>query len=524
MQHFLKSSQHRQFIAPLVRYRFLILTFCLSATLSSLALTYVISEKYVASAIVLFQPYENVSFQQKSRDALGFPLPLVPLETIANTVEDIAKSEAVLEATVRTLHLDVTKKKHVNNPIVAAFLDAKDRVKELRSEAWQILQFGRILPKDDFRGAMIELRKNLNIRRTNKAYTFRLEATDGDPERSALIVNTVGDIVSQLVSRDRARTAREAKLNLETRVTQASAELEMLRTAMDTLKRNTNVASLQQELSLHLKSANAFEEDLSKASTQVQSLERQRIAIGSQLEKQEPSIRYSSTVAENPIYNELRSELSKLGVERSGLLMKFTPDHPEVKVVDAKLAEARSSLQKESPKIVSSESSKLNDLHQKLFSDKLAVEAELEAARARVAGLKQAVDSQQQLARLVTRSEPKIEDIALRLATAEKSYQLVSEAYQEAALTESKTVRELSLQSPALVPGEPARPLKILHVTATLVTSLALSIGLVIGISFFDLTIRSIAEAESALGLPVFGTIPLLPPGSRGEMIVRPKP
>ncbi|HYP14113.1 MAG TPA: hypothetical protein VEQ63_09330, partial [Bryobacteraceae bacterium] len=341
MQYLAKTDPLRRHLAPLVRYRFLIIAFCLSAALSSLALTYVVSEKYVASAIVLFQPDESIAFQTKSRDALGFPLPLVPLETIANTVEDIVRGEAVLEETVRKLRLDVPRKKRVDNPILAVFIDAKDRIKELRSEVWQILQYGRILPKDNFRGAMLDLRKNLGVKKTNKAYTFRLEAVDTDPERAALIVNTVGEIASEALARDRVRAARQTRLNLENRLTQAGAELLVLRTAADALKRRTGVSSLGQELSLHLKSANTFEEELSKARTQVQALEQQRQAFASQLEKQDPSVRYTSTVADNPIYNELRSDLARFEVERSGLLEKFTPDHQEVKAVEAKLAQTR---------------------------------------------------------------------------------------------------------------------------------------------------------------------------------------
>lgn len=511
MSYGLKSVRYGQHLLPLLRFRAMILTFVASATVTALALTYVVSEKYGASAIVLFQPNESVAFQQKSRDALGYPLPLVPLETIANTIEDVAKGEAVLEQTVRTLRLDVPRRKRPDNALMATLVDVKDRIKELRSEAWQILQYGRVLPKDNFRGAMVDLRKNLAVRRTNKAYTFRLEAVSDDPERAALIVNTVADILGDVLTRDRARMDRETKRNLETRLMQAVAEVDLLRTAMDSLKRNTGVAVLEQELSLRLKSVNTFQDELSKARTQIESLEQQRASIASQLEKLSRSEPYTSTVADNPVYLDLLSEEARLEVERSGMLEKFTPAHDEVKAVEAKLARTRERLQKEPRKILTSESSRLSDVHQKLLAEKLALDADVEAARAREQGYAQTVAMQEDLARKLIRTEPKLGDVTLRLSVAEKSYQLVNEAYQEAVLRESKTIRELTLQQPALIPHEPAKPLKIVHVSAAFLTSLALGIGFAIAASFLDTKVRTIADTETALGLPVFGTIPLLP-------------
>jgi len=85
--------------------RHLILTFCLSASLTSLVLTYVFSEKYEAYTTILYRPQEAVSFRPKVQEALGFPPPLVPLETIGNTVEQVAKSDASLAEIVRTLRL-----------------------------------------------------------------------------------------------------------------------------------------------------------------------------------------------------------------------------------------------------------------------------------------------------------------------------------------------------------------------------------------------------------------------------------
>src|SRR5688572_10411972 len=112
-------------LAVLTRYKWLILTFCVSAGLTSQALTYVMSEKYLAYTSVLYQPIEAVSFRPKDREALGFPTPAVSLESISNTLDELVKSDATLEHVVRTLRLDVKRSRPASNWFVETFRSVK---------------------------------------------------------------------------------------------------------------------------------------------------------------------------------------------------------------------------------------------------------------------------------------------------------------------------------------------------------------------------------------------------------------
>jgi uncharacterized protein involved in exopolysaccharide biosynthesis len=500
-------------LAPLRRQWPLILTFSLSAALSSLALTYVMSEKYLASAIVVLQPNEDLATQPKSRNALGFPLPLVPLESIANTLEDILKGEAVLEKTVRELRLDIAKERKPTNRAMTFVLDFKDWLKEKRTEAWQILKYGRVLPKDNFRGAMINLQKNLSIKRTNKAYTVRLEALDEDPERAAQIVNTAGAKLAETVTESRAQVNREARKNIEARLAKAGEMLDTLRARVDMYKRRAGVSELSQEVSLRLKSLSDLEDDLARTRANIDAAVARRARVEEQLKESAPSVTYTATTSDNPLYNELRSEKTKLEVELSGLLETVTPEHDNVKAVRAKLKEATDRLAQEKPKLLTSESTRLNEIHTKLESDLLEVDVELRTQRAREAVLRKTFEERGSQARRLVESEPELESLMMRLQTEEKSYQLISEAYQEALLAESKSVPEVIIQREALVPSEPARPIKILHVATSLLLGLAIGIGMAFGFAFLERRVTTPIEAELAVELPVIGIMPEMAAG-----------
>lgn len=503
-----ESFDMRPHLAVLLRQKYPILLFCLSASLSSLALTYVFSEKYVAYATVLYQPNEAVTFRPKDREALGFPTPAVSLESIGNTLDELVKSDAMLEHLVRTLHLDVKRPRPESNALVMAFRFVKDSAKEYAGNAWEMLRYGRLIDKNPVAEAMAALRRNLTIQRAAKAYTFRLLAVDNDPGMAATIVDTVADQLASLLEAERLRIAKANSQGLAVRLGNNEREIADLRLRLETFKKESAVSSLSEELSLKLKTVAGFREESSRSANDLQALLRRRAELQEQLERQEQLIKYDSTTTQNPIAEEMRLELAKLEVERSGLLGKFTEQHEEVRSLDARIAQARARLQTESTSVVSSESVRANEIYRKLLSDRLATDAEIASVRARLSAYDGSIGREQIAAQNLTSKEQQFADLTLQLEGAERSYVLINEAYEEARIAESRSVSEMSILHQAFVPSAPARPIKILHVGVTAGLSLVLAVGLVFFLNFFDTSIRRIDQVERVLNIPVLATIP----------------
>lgn len=503
-----ESFNVRLYLEVLARHKLLILTFCLSAALTSLALTYIFSEKYRAATTILYQPQEAITFRPKMQQALGYPMPLVPLESIGNTLEEVAKSDGVVERVVMTLKLDQKKKKPESNWFIATFREVKDKVKEYGGEAWQILKYGRILDKDPFRDAIVDLKSKLTLKRASKAYTFSLETLDNDPQTAAAIVNTVGQILGEFLQKEKAHVARQETEKIESRLRENEAEIVGVRRALDHLKETAQVSSVKEEISLKLKALDSLREESSKLQSELRAMQHRYGELSAQLGQQEPSVQYSSTTTANPVAESMKLELAKLEVERSGLLQRFAPAHKEVKTVEAKLEQVRGRLQQEVEKVFGSESMRLNDIYQKVLSEKLTLEAEMLAAREKDRALREVISQQRHELKSLTGKEPRLADLALRLETAEHSYQMINEAYEEARIAEARATNEVAVLHQALVPSAPARPIKILHVGTTTLLSLLLAVGFAFFLNFFDSTMRRIDQVERTLNLPVLATIP----------------
>jgi len=514
--------EFRRYLAPVIRHRSLILSFCGAATLSSLMFTYVVSEKYFAATTVLYQPREAVSFRPKTRDALGFPMPLVALESIGNTLESVLKSDGVLEHVVRTLHLDVKVPKPAANRWVAMYRDTKDKVKEWRQDAMQLLKYGRLLQLDPTQQAMLTLRSNVGIKRANKTYTFEVQAVDPDPARAALIVDTIAKALADFLGEEQVKEARGAREKIEPRLQQSVAEIAGMRTTLEQFKTKSGVSSLPEELSLKLRLVSTLQQELTSAENELRALQQKQVTLDGQLKVEKPSIPYSSTTSSNPLVEQLRLDLARFDVERSGLLEKYTSNHQEVRAVDARIQQVRDRLSRELEKTVSSESVQVNDIYQKVLGDKLANDAEIATLSARAGSLVATIQKETATAQRLMRNEPRLNELAYQLKSAEDTYQLLHETYEEARLAESKASPELIILSDAIVPRAPARPIKILHVATSFVLSLVLAIGFCFFLDAFDSSLRTIEQAEETLGVPVFATIPALSAGqSPGKPLLR---
>ncbi len=504
------------YLEVLNRRKFLILTFCLSAAITSLGLTYVFSEKYRTYTTILYRPQQVTTFQNKQQEALGFPVPLAPIESIVNSLESVAKSTAVAEAIVTKLDLDKPMPKTESNPIRRMITSVKDWTKKNGGKAWQILKYGRIIPEDPLADAIAKLQKDLRINATRRGYTFRLELTDSYPERVAAIVDTAAEVLAELLRGESLRANRNAQEAIEARLKENDIEILETRQSLENFKKTQRISSLSEEISLRLKTISNFEEELNKVKNDLQVEEKRRTELRVQLNNQEVLVKYLSTVSDNPIVQELKTELARQEVQRAGLLEKFQPSHLEVKAVEAKLAEIRDRLSREQEKIVSSESQRLNDVYQKVLTDQLEVESNLQGLAARREALAAEIARMKDSTKNLTDKEATLAQMTLQLDSAERAHRLLNDAIEEARIAESKNVSEIVVLHKAPIPTGPVHPIKILHVGVSTFLGLFLAAACVFFLDYFDPALRSVWQVERVVKLPVLATIPKIE-GIKGD-------
>lgn len=198
-----------EFIQILSRYKRMIALLCLSAAVNAVLITYVLSEKYLSTALVLVRPQEEIDINasMRTKEAMSFPIPqVIPFEAMANTFGEVIRSRAVASRVVTLLQLDKP------TPEEKWWNRFKNKVKDYLYDAWTFLKFGRLEEVDPFTEAEEMIQKSIAVQPTKDTYVFEISFVAKNPDVAAAVVNTAAEVFVEY-NRDlyqaEARTARE---------------------------------------------------------------------------------------------------------------------------------------------------------------------------------------------------------------------------------------------------------------------------------------------------------------------------
>lgn len=268
-REFLFKVDFVKYMEILSAQRTFIFVFFFSAVLTSLALTYVFSERYQATATIYYRPVDVTLLRQRNAESFGAPVPAAPFRIISQTLNDIVRSEAILRPVVEELGLDKEIKPQYDTWYKAWFHEAKKWLKETGQDALYILKYGRLIEEDRKSAAVEGLRENLSIVTAKESYVFVLSVRDQYPERAAHIVDAVG---TRLVdwSRQQDRDPAQSKSKrLSADITLKEEELTALRKERDTILRNSGIASVSEEVNTGVQSQYGIQLELERVVAQI---------------------------------------------------------------------------------------------------------------------------------------------------------------------------------------------------------------------------------------------------------------
>lgn len=265
-----------KYMEILVKHRNFILVFCFSAIFTSLALTYIFSEKYRATASVFYRPVERSLMRQKSTAAFGSPLPVPPFKIISQTLNDAVKSDAILAAVTQELHLDQEIPLHYESWYERWYKVSKKYVKRQLLDLWEILKFGKIYPETPEIKAIKGLRQSVDIESSKDSYIYLLVATDKYPARAASIVDTTAKHLIQWVKAQGSITASRKRELLAVQLEEKNNEVALYLADRESLLLQNGFFSVSDEISTGV--ALSYELDVER-NRLVSQIEENRVRI-----------------------------------------------------------------------------------------------------------------------------------------------------------------------------------------------------------------------------------------------------
>jgi uncharacterized protein involved in exopolysaccharide biosynthesis len=196
------------------------------------------------------------------------------------------------------------------------------------------------------------------------------------------------------------------------------------------------------------------------------------------------------TVADNPLIQKLKSELSELEVEKAKLLKTYKDRHPEILKIDARIQEVTKKTDAEMQNMLR------------------AVQTEYKVAKAREDTLLNNVNQLRREGQDLNEKEIQASTLQREAESNQQLYEAVVKRFKETGVAGGLETNNVRVVEDASPPTVPVRPRKTWSLLVSVLAGLALGLGLAFLLDFFDNSVKTPSDVERFLGLPVIGVVP----------------
>ena len=305
--------------------------------------------------------------------------------------------------------------------------------------------------------------------------------------------------------------ARETA-DLKNELAQTEAELKRLKDSAGIISLTEAKTDLATELGRTQQELDSAESELAAQQARVKGLEKS-LALPESHGSETPARPLSGDIQER--YRALLAQLTQLQQAETGLLLKYTPQNPIVKVKSAQIQELekqRADLEKNYPALLNTAAA-VSIVGQAAQPDITSERASLAGLESKVAALKTRMIGLQARAKTISEVAPRIEELERKAEVEETNYKHSEASLQKARIDETLDPSRMPnisvVQSPSPAMKAKRNLQKILLGIAG--SGFAVGIGLALLIELMlDKTIKRSLELEKQLRIPLLMSIPYL--------------
>ena len=442
----------RDYLRILRKHRWLITGVFLATVVTGAIWTFVQTPIYQGSATVLIEPEPPKV------------LNIQEVTTIGSTALEYYRTQyALIQST----------------PVIQIAVDALTKAQ--RAAAVAALGAGR-----DARGTPPGL---LTVEPIRNTQLVLVKFDHPDPAVAAEVSTAVAQAYVRYNLEVKLKSTREALAWLNEQMAGLRAKVQQSSEALQNYRIKSGVLGLQEQRTLTA-------QKIADATRAHQDAQAQRLLVEAKLRevsrivKEKGGAETLSTVIDNPLVRRLKSEIADLQVQRSKLLQTYKEMHPEVLKVDAQTQQMTQRLEVELQKLLRT------------------LETEYKVARVREDNLLAVVNRQRQEGQEVNEKEIPYLALQRENESNQQLYEAVLKRVKETGVAGGLDTNNVRVVEEAAAPNVPIRPRKALSLAITLLVGIVAGVSAAVGIEYFDTSLRSPADVERVLGLPVLGIVP----------------
>jgi succinoglycan biosynthesis transport protein ExoP len=349
--------------------------------------------------------------------------------------------------------------------------------------------------KPDMDAIARALAGQIQVRPIKDSRLAEIVIDDTNPKRARLLADAVAETYIEYNLDYKLEGARTATAWLQEQESELGKKLEEAEITLFTFRKNRNLldTSFDERQSMISQNLGDLNKKLNDARLTRLSLEARRKQV--EAAAHDPAMQEAlPEVSGNSTVQSVYQAYIKVSSEFYDLSAKYGPEHPKLKSVQAQMEDMRKVYIAAVGKAV------------------LTFENEYQAALETERSLAALMDKTKREAIDLSKIEVEYRPFSRAAQENAKVFSLISQRRKEINLTEVMRTNNVRILEHAVLPTAPVRPKPIQNLAIALMVGLGLGVGLAFLIEALDNTLKTQADVESLLGVPVLGLIPIIGP------------
>ncbi len=355
-------------------------------------------------------------------------------------------------------------------------------------------------PEEQFAATALAVQKKIAVGRDRMTYIINIAFTSDDAQKSATIANTFAETyISEKVG-SRVGTAAQQTEFYRKRLTQLANEVRAADSAVAAYRARAGIVE-------GMGNSTVVDQQIAPLSSQLATAESEAAEARANLQAARSQIARGgldavSAVRGSPVVSDLRRQRAEVLRNMGEVRARYGERHPESIKVNDQLAALDQQIKDEAQRAIGS------------------LEAEARAADARVASLRATMRRVQGEQSSNTRAAATANTLEREAESKRAAYDRLAESAQRSEQNVSNTIARATIVDKAVAPSSPTSPNRPLLAALALIVSLATGAATIIVQELLVAGIRSVADFQSQIGLPIIASLPAVKKGAPSDLVV----
>ena len=357
--------------------------------------------------------------------------------------------------------------------------------------------------------------KNLKLTNDKKTDIISLTYRSPDPQEAKKAIDGLMAVYVKQQRQDNRAETTAAREFLEQQLPLAEAEANRASEALKNFKQQHQLLDLTAEIGATTTNLETNNQQITQINSTLADTEARFRILASQIGRDPKTALALTALSQADGIKQVLSQYQQVETTLASERVRFQDNHPRIVDLNNQLGNLKQILNQRIQTItgqnnlLANTNLQLGEIETKLVGDYLGMDAQRQGLEQQLRVLVKAQVLKQRRAATLPQLEQQQQQLSRWVETAQSTYTLLLQRYQEARIAENQNVGNVRIIQPALAADKPVSPSKPRKMGTGIVLGTILASLCVFVLEKLDRTIKSVKEVEETYGYPLLGTVPV---------------